>query len=211
MKSFFATLGRGILYFLTPFAWIIGIAVGGVVALLVFIGYSFYCVFLFFTGRNLFKDLPEDEKAKEILKAQAEAATQPALQAVPQAQTQVFMQSPQVNLYPNAGYPCGPQPQQPYSQQQWQQPAPVQEAYPQVEQEAPAQIQEKVNVEAEPIKEEANKPFIEEPLDPEEESYFEQPEFQVDEISTSDEEEIEEYIPSGGDVYEKDIKGENDD
>lgn len=213
MKGFFSSIGKGILYFLTPFAWIVGIAVGGVIALVVFLGYSIYCIFLFFTGRNLFKDLPEDEKAKEILAAQQQAAAAPAPQPVQQAQTQVFMQSPQVNLYQNPGYPYPGQPQQP-----WQQPMPTQEAHPQMVQQEPVQIQEQPMVEPEPqpepapIEEEFEEPIMEQQDTIEEQSGFEQPEFEADEISPSfEEDEIEEYIPSGGDVYDKDIKGDYDD
>ena len=87
MKGLFHSIGKGILYFLTPFAWVVGIAIGSVVALVVFLCYAVYFIFCFFTGRNLFKDLPEDKKAKEILAAQADpAAAQPAQ---PQPKTQI--------------------------------------------------------------------------------------------------------------------------
>ena len=95
MKGFFQSIGRGILYFLTPFAWIIGMAVGGVVALVVFFIYVIYLIILFFTGRNLFKDLPEDEKAKAILAAQADAAlAQSQPQQQPQQQRRVSQPAP---------------------------------------------------------------------------------------------------------------------
>ena len=219
MKGFFHSIGRGILYFLTPFAWVIGIAVGSVVALVVFLCYAVYFIFCFFTGRNLFRDLPEDEKAKAILAAQADPAAQQPQQ--PQPQTQIYMNNPQVNLYQNPGYPY-PYPQQPgypYPPQQGPNPYPQQptvqvtvqpQAEPIAMQEAPqieVQPEEAAHVkEPEPFVESEEEPEIENIPEPEEdESDFE-------EISTEeDDEEIEEYVPQGGFVSKKDIKDSDND
>ena len=210
MKGFFHSLGRGILYFLTPFIWVVGISLGSVVALVVFLGYAVYFIFCFFTGRNLFNDLPEDKRAKEILAAQADALNpQPQPQPQP-AQTQVYMNNPQVNLYQNPGYPYPPQ-GQPYPQQPnpYMQPQPsVQVAIqpqpaPLAAQEAP-QIEEQHEPESIDEIEEPSFEEVEEPEIEESEGY--------DTIETAEEdEEIEEYVPHGGDVFKKDIKDDYND
>lgn len=66
MKSFFKSIGKGVLNFLTPFAWIVGISIGGTIGLVIFVILLFYFLFLFFSGRSIFKELPEDKKVKEI-------------------------------------------------------------------------------------------------------------------------------------------------
>ena len=204
MKGFFQSIGRGILYFLTPFAWIIGMAVGGVVALVVFFIYVIYLIILFFTGRNLFKDLPEDEKAKAILAAQADAAlAQSQPQQQPQPQTQVYMNNPQVNLYQNPGYPYPPQGQpNPY---QYQQPQPTVSV--QVNQPLPPQPE---TIEMKPVeqveeKQEENTPGLEEANNDFEE--------ETEEINIQDDsdDEIEEYAPRGGDIFERDLRDDDND
>ena len=121
MKTIFKSIANGILCFLTPFAWIIGIALGSVIALIVFIFYAFYSLFLFFTGRSVLNNLPEDEKVREIKKTQAarakayqekqaEAAKKPIDQPV---MNNSYMQQPQqANNQYNQQY------QQPYYQQE---------------------------------------------------------------------------------------------
>ena len=210
MKGFFHSLGKGILYFFTPFVWAIGIALGSVVTLVVFLCYAIYFIFLFFSGRNLFKDLPEDEKAKAILAAQ-NAGEVPAVQPQPQAQTQVFMNNPQVNLYQAApGYPY-PNQQNPFPGQPGQPGQPtiqvtIQPQPQPVEMEQPAPIEMK-----DPIIEE-EEPVIE---TPQEEEYEAEPEPEDDsddgDFETLDtEEEIEEYGPQGGSVFDRDIKGDDE-
>ena len=167
MKGFFQSIGRGILYFLTPFAWIIGMAVGGVVALVVFFIYVIYLIILFFTGRNLFKDLPEDEKAKAILAAQADAA-------LAQSQPQ---QQPQPTVSVQVNQPLPPQPET-------------------IEMKPVEQVEEKQE-ENTPGLEEANNDFEEE----------------TEEINIQDDsdDEIEEYAPRGGDIFERDLRDDDND
>ena len=62
----FKTVADFLLCIITPFLWVIGISVGSVLALILFIFNLFYAIFLFFTGRSVFNNLEEDEKAKEI-------------------------------------------------------------------------------------------------------------------------------------------------
>ena len=69
MASFFKSFGKGILYVLVlPFLLVV-LAVYGVLALIVFLFMFFKGVILFFTGRSLFNELPEDKKAAQIIKA----------------------------------------------------------------------------------------------------------------------------------------------
>lgn len=99
MKSFFTAIGHGILYFFTPFIWIIGISIGGALAVLLFFGYALYSIFLFFTGRNLFKSLPEDERVEEI-KALEEGRNSPQeeIETVQESYSQPVQQE---NTYEN--------------------------------------------------------------------------------------------------------------
>ena len=212
MKGLFHSIGKGILYFLTPFAWVVGIAIGSVVALVVFLCYAVYFIFCFFTGRNLFKDLPEDKKAKEILAAQADpAASQPAQ---PQPQTQIYMNNPQVNLYQNPGYPYPypPQPGYPYPPQQGPNPYPQQPTVqvtvqPQAE---PIAMQQTPQIEVQPEEvtpmevEEEEPEMVNVPEPEEDESDYE-------DLSTEEDEDIEEYVPQGGFVSKKDVKDYDND
>ena len=207
MRGFFQSIGRGILYFLTPFAWIIGMAVGGIVALVVFFVYVIYLIILFFTGRNLFKDLPEDEKAKAILAAQADAAlAQAQAPQQPQTQTQVYMNNPQVNLYQNPGYPYPPQGQpNPYQYQQQQQPTvSVQVNQPLPPQPEPIEMRPSEQVEE---THEENTPAVEETKS----DYYEEPTEEINIQEDYSEDEIEEYAPKGGDIFERDLRDDDND
>ena len=67
MISFFKNFGKGILYVLVLPFLLVGMALYGVVAFFVFL---FLCVkglILFFSGRSLYEDLPEDKEAKKRL------------------------------------------------------------------------------------------------------------------------------------------------
>lgn len=70
MAGFFKSFGKGILYlFILPLL-IVVLAFYGIIGLGGFIFMFFKSVVLFFTGRSLHDDLPEDKKAKEILNRQ---------------------------------------------------------------------------------------------------------------------------------------------
>ena len=82
MGNFFKSFGKGVLYLLVlPFLLVI-LAVYAVVGVFVFIFEGIKAIVLFFSGRSLFDDLPEDKKAKEIIaslsahKAEATLAAQ---------------------------------------------------------------------------------------------------------------------------------------
>ena len=67
MASFFKNFGKGVLYVLVLPALLAGLAIYAVVALFVFIYLAIKGLILFFTGRSLYEDLPEDVEAKRIL------------------------------------------------------------------------------------------------------------------------------------------------
>ena len=67
MNNFFKNIGRGIGYFFLFPTLLIAIALYAVFGLIVFIYQFFKLIFLFFTGRTLFSDLPEDIKLKALL------------------------------------------------------------------------------------------------------------------------------------------------
>ena len=69
MASFFKNLAKGLLYFLLfPFG-LIAIALYAVFGVFVFFFQFIRLIVLFFTGRNLSSDLPEDIEAKKIIEA----------------------------------------------------------------------------------------------------------------------------------------------
>lgn len=67
MVEFFKKLGKGILYVLIFPAFIVVITCFAIYGIGLFIFLLIKSIFLFFTGRSLYKDLPEDKKAKAIL------------------------------------------------------------------------------------------------------------------------------------------------
>lgn len=67
MANFFKGLAKGLLYVLFfPFG-IVAILLYGVFGIFVFVFQFFKLIFLFFTGRNLQSDLPEDIEVKKII------------------------------------------------------------------------------------------------------------------------------------------------
>ena len=66
MSSLFKNIGKGIGYFFAFPGLIIAIALYAVFGLVVFIFQFFKLIFLFFTGRTLFSDLPEDIELKAL-------------------------------------------------------------------------------------------------------------------------------------------------
>jgi len=75
MVSFFKNFGKGVLYVLVLPFLLVGLALYAVVAFFVFIFLSIKGLVLFFTGRSLYEDLPEDIEAKKRL-APPQAAAQ---------------------------------------------------------------------------------------------------------------------------------------
>lgn len=66
MSAIFKNIGKGIGYFFLFPGLLIAIAIYAVFGLIVFIFQFFKLIFLFFTGRNLFSDLPEDIELKAL-------------------------------------------------------------------------------------------------------------------------------------------------
>ncbi len=91
MGEFFKGFGRGILYiFVLPFL-IVVLALYGIYGILAFLVLSVRSIFLFFTGRSLQDDLPEDIKAKEILEGPKVASeTLNAAASAPKEETETF-------------------------------------------------------------------------------------------------------------------------
>ena len=71
MVNFFKSFGRGILYVLVLPILLVVLAIYAVVSFCIFLFMCVKWLVLFFTGRSLFDDLPEDKQAKAILNANA--------------------------------------------------------------------------------------------------------------------------------------------
>ena len=69
MASVLKTIGKGALYFLALPLGLVAIAGYAVFGIFVFFFQFARLIILFFTGRNLRSDLPEDIKAREIIEA----------------------------------------------------------------------------------------------------------------------------------------------
>ena len=72
MGSFFKNIGKGIGYFFLFPGLIIAIALYAVFGLAVFVFQFFKLIFLFFSGRTLFSDLPEDIALKAAMQKDPE-------------------------------------------------------------------------------------------------------------------------------------------
>ena len=69
MAAFFKSLGKGLLYVIMLPLGLIAIALYAVYGIFVFFFQLIRLIILFFTGRKLNSDLPEDIKAKAIIEA----------------------------------------------------------------------------------------------------------------------------------------------
>ena len=67
MVNFLKSFGKGLLYLLVLPVIIVGVAIYGVVGIFIFIYLAFKGLVLFFCGKSLFDDLPEDIEAKRRL------------------------------------------------------------------------------------------------------------------------------------------------
>ncbi len=70
MLTFFKNFGKGILYVLVLPFLLVGLAIYGVVAIFIFLFLAVKGLILFFTGRSLYEDLPEDKEAKRRIAMQ---------------------------------------------------------------------------------------------------------------------------------------------
>lgn len=67
MGSFLKTCWKGFKYFLTTPIFFVVLAFYAVIGFFMFIGIGIKAIYMFFTGRNIFKDFPEDIEAKKTL------------------------------------------------------------------------------------------------------------------------------------------------
>ena len=74
MGNFFKNFGKGVLYFLALPALVLGLAIYAVAAVFIFLFIAVKGLVLFFTGRSLYEDLPEDIEAKRRLDVLAGAS-----------------------------------------------------------------------------------------------------------------------------------------
>ena len=91
--NIFKNIGKGIGYFFLFPGLLIAIAIYAVFGLIVFIYQFFKLIFLFFTGRTLFSDLPEDIKVKAILDDKVNGGSEKSEEAPAQPKSQEESQS----------------------------------------------------------------------------------------------------------------------
>ena len=70
MLNFLKNFAKGVLYLLVLPFLIVGLAIYAVVAIFIFIYLAIKGLVLFFTGRSLYEDLPEDKEAKRRIAIQ---------------------------------------------------------------------------------------------------------------------------------------------
>ncbi len=87
MLNIFKNFGKGILYVLVLPFLLVGLAIYGVVALFVFIYLAIKGLVLFFTGRSLYEDLPEDKEAKRRIALANGGSIEEEKQEEPQQET----------------------------------------------------------------------------------------------------------------------------
>ena len=90
MGNIFKSLARGVLYFLAFPGIIIAVALYAVFGVAVFILQFFKLIYLFFTGRTLFSDLPEDIEVKRIIESRTVQPSEDLMEA-PQEEQDPFL------------------------------------------------------------------------------------------------------------------------
>lgn len=105
MGSFFKSFGKGVLYILTLPAVLIVLVFYAIIGLITFLFLMIKSVVLFFKGKTIFSELPEDIKAREILNPTPKESEEPIEVIEPEddnlssAFTQTFFQGP-TTVYP---------------------------------------------------------------------------------------------------------------
>ena len=105
MLGLFKRIGKVLLYIVEVPVFIIALAVFAVIGLIGIVILFLKSIILFFTGRSLYDDLPEDKKAKEIIRRNSPDYKEetpvetPARPAAPQpaTQTPIYQQPEQPN------------------------------------------------------------------------------------------------------------------
>lgn len=99
MGSFFKSFGKGILYlFVLPFLLII-LALYGIAGLFGFVFLFFKSIVLFFTGRSLNDDLPEDIEAKKRLYGVPEEQSDVSFEQVEEKKEEFHVYQPEVDPF----------------------------------------------------------------------------------------------------------------
>lgn len=105
MLKFFKFFGEGLLYtLLLPFL-LLFLALFAVYGVFIIVFYFFKMIILFFAGRNIFKDFPEDIEAKEIIKQVKEEKEEKAAQPAPPPFAFPFPFPGPYGYYPNPNQP----------------------------------------------------------------------------------------------------------
>ncbi|MDY0100366.1 MAG: hypothetical protein WCZ47_04485 [Bacilli bacterium] len=107
MLKFFKFFGQGLLYtLLLPFL-LAFLALFAVYSVLIMVFYFFKMIILFFAGRNIFKDFPEDIEAKEIIEQVRSTKAEKEEKATqqPPPPTYVFPFPSPYGFYPNPNQP----------------------------------------------------------------------------------------------------------
>ncbi len=97
MMSFFKSFGQGILYLLTLPVVLVILALYAAMGILIILFLMLKSVILFFKGKNIFNDFPEDVKVNEILKPKSKdtevEVVEPERDPTSSVYTQTFFQS----------------------------------------------------------------------------------------------------------------------
>ena len=97
MVNLLKSFGKGILYVIGLPFFLLALLLYGIYGIFLFLFMLFKGIILFFTGRSLFEDLPEDRKAKEILHPTPKVEEKPQILEQP-APTKVEEKTPQKEL-----------------------------------------------------------------------------------------------------------------
>lgn len=97
MGSFFKSFGKGVLYILTLPVVLVVLVFYAAIGLVTFLFLMIKSVVLFFKGKTIFSELPEDIKAREILNPTPKDEVdviEPEENVLPSAFTQTYFQGP---------------------------------------------------------------------------------------------------------------------
>lgn len=97
MGSFFKSFGKGVLYILTLPVVLVVLVFYAAIGLVTFLFLMIKSVILFFKGKTIFSELPEDIKAREILNPTPKDEVdviEPEENVLPSAFTQTYFQGP---------------------------------------------------------------------------------------------------------------------
>lgn len=124
MQALLRSFLRGLLYLVALPALIVILAAVSVIGVVMFVFIGVKAVVMYFTGRNIFGELPEDIKARQIIEENERKASEPPAPPLEEARPEsapvnVAPQQPVQQVNPNPyppypGYPYPPYPGYPY-------------------------------------------------------------------------------------------------